>query len=417
VGKTLTATLRAVDYLRVSTEQQKQGYGISYSAKKTAKYIERKGWAHVDTFKDEGVSGSLSWQERDDLPRLMKLARQDPKPFDIVVVNETRAIGRTDRAFYRWVWELQDLGIYVAVVDKDIDNTTEEGEAAMREEANYAFKEYTRIRVRTQNGIQEKAEEGGHPGGAAPYGWRIQNKGVKGESRLVLDECPADGHCNRPHEMDALERAWYLIVIEHKNRRQAAMAMNAEGFRRRDGGLWTEKGLGRALTSRAIQHGEMIYRNPLTAGRKHGTKLGVDGQPANGRTVVIKLPRAFSEAEVARLNAAMDRNSRARRADRGTTIHPLSKRLYGQCGRYYTGAPERSRHSPARTSAPALRWMRTRSSPAYGMKSATCSRTRNASPPWPWTGWTWPQASRRTTPNASLISIRRSRRRTTRLPR
>jgi DNA invertase Pin-like site-specific DNA recombinase len=78
----------------------------------------------------------------------MALARQIPRPFDVVVVAETRAIGRRDRVFWRWVWELQDLGISVAVVDKDIDNTTEDGEAAMREEANYAFKEYVRIRNR-----------------------------------------------------------------------------------------------------------------------------------------------------------------------------------------------------------------------------------------------------------------------------
>ncbi|UQA97645.1 recombinase family protein [Streptomyces halobius] len=333
----LTSTLRAVDYLRVSTEQQKQGYGISYSAKKTAKYIERKGWAHVGTFKDEGVQGSLSWQEREDAQKLMKLARQEPKPFDVVTVHETRAIGRTDRAFYRWVWELQDLGIFVAIADKDIDNTTEDGEAAMREEANYAFKEYTRIRVRTQNGIQEKAEEGGHPGGATPYGWRIENQGKKGESRLVLDTCPADEHCTATHETDVLGRAWHLIVLEHKNRRQAAMTLNAEGFRTRSGKLWTEGNLGRKLQSRAVQEARMIYRNPETAGKSNGTKLGMDGQPANGQTVVIDLPRLFSEAEVARLNKALARNSRSRRPASEGGIHPLSKRVFGACGKYYTG--------------------------------------------------------------------------------
>ncbi|MEU5764927.1 recombinase family protein [Streptomyces asoensis] len=335
MSKTLAATLRAVDYLRVSTEQQKQGYGISYSAKKTAKYVQRKSWTHVDTFKDEGVSGSLSWQERDDLPRLMKLARQQPRPFDIVVVNETRAIGRTDRAFYRWVWELQDLGIYVAVVDKDIDNTTEEGEAQMREEANYAFKEYTRIRVRTQSGIQEKAEEGGHPGGAHPYGWRIEDQGRRGESRLVLDVCPADGHCTAVHETDVLERAWHLVVIESRNCRQAAMALNAEGARTRTGKLWTAGNLRRVLQSRAVRTAQMIYRNPETAGKSNGTKLGMDGQPANGQTVVIPLPRFFSEAEVERLGKALARNARTRKA--GASVHPLSKRVYGSCGRYYTG--------------------------------------------------------------------------------
>jgi DNA invertase Pin-like site-specific DNA recombinase len=336
-GATLQRTLRAVDYLRVSTEQQKQGYGISYSAKKTAKYIAAKGWAHVDTFKDEGVPGSLPWQERDDLPRLMKLARQEPRPFDVVVVSETRAIGRKDRAFWRWVWELQDLGVFVAVVDKNIDNTTEDGEAAMREEANYAFKEYTRIRVRTQNGIQEKAEEGGHPGGTAPYGWRIEDQGKRGESTLALDVCPADGHCTVVHETDALERAWHLIVAESKNCRQAAMAMNVEGYRTRSGKLWTAANLRRRLQSTAIQKAQMVYRNPETATWKGGTRLGVDGQPVNGQTVVIDLPRLWPEARVERLNKALARNARSRRAAEESSIHPLSKRVFGACGKHYTG--------------------------------------------------------------------------------
>ncbi|MFF3363617.1 recombinase family protein [Streptomyces misionensis] len=326
-----------MDYLRVSTEQQRQGYGISYSAKKTAKYIAAKGWEHVDTFKDEGVPGSLPWQERDDLPRLMELARQEPKPFDVVVVSETRAIGRKDRAFWRWVWELQDLGVFVAVVDKDIDNTTEDGESAMREEANYAFKEYTRIRVRTQNGIQEKAEEGGHPGGVAPYGWRIQNQGRKGESRVVLDVCPADEHCTAVHETDVLKQAWRLVVERAKNCRQAAMALNAEGIRTRGGNLWTAQNLRRRLQSQAVQKGRMVYRNPLTAGRKKGTKLGMDGQPANGQTVVIELPRLFSESEIERLNKALARNARSRRSAENASVHPLSKRVFGACGKHYTG--------------------------------------------------------------------------------
>jgi DNA invertase Pin-like site-specific DNA recombinase len=329
--------LRAVDYLRVSTEQQRQGYGISYSAKKTAKYIAAKGWAHVDTFKDEGVSGSLPWQERDDLPRLMKLARQEPRPFDVVVVSETRAIGRKDRVFWRWVWDLDELNISVAVVDKDFDTTTEEGEAQMRDEANYAFKEYTRIRVRTQSGIQEKAEEGGHPGGTAPYGWRIKDKGIKGESQLVLDVCPADGHCAVVHETEALERAWSLIVVESKNCRQAAMAMNAEGFRSRNGKPWTAGNLRRRLQSRAIQEARMVYRDPGTAGWKGGTKLGRDGQPVNGQTVVIELPRLWPVAKVERLNKALARNARSRRSAEESGVHMLSKRVFGACGKHYTG--------------------------------------------------------------------------------
>ncbi|MFI2292409.1 recombinase family protein [Streptomyces niveus] len=46
-------------YLRVSTEEQKKGYGITYSGKRVVKHITTKGWALVDVFADEGFSGSL----------------------------------------------------------------------------------------------------------------------------------------------------------------------------------------------------------------------------------------------------------------------------------------------------------------------------------------------------------------------
>lgn len=51
--------LRAVAYLRVSTEDQRKGYGIAYTGKRVVKHIAHKGWALVDIFADEGFSGSL----------------------------------------------------------------------------------------------------------------------------------------------------------------------------------------------------------------------------------------------------------------------------------------------------------------------------------------------------------------------
>lgn len=174
--------LRAVDYLRVSTAKQAKGYGISYSSKETASYIRGKAWEHVGTFADEGVSGALESHQRPQLRVLMAAARAVPRTFDIVVVNEGRVIGRTGRAFWRWVWELQDLGIFVAVVKRDYDNSTPDGESKMRKDADYAEDERDNIRERTQGGIQEKAEEGGYVGGNVPYGYRIVGRGRTGRA-------------------------------------------------------------------------------------------------------------------------------------------------------------------------------------------------------------------------------------------
>lgn len=106
----------------------------------------------------------------------------------MVVVQEDRAIGRKGRAFWPWVWELEDLGVFTAVVKGDYDNTTDEGRSRMRKAADRAEDELINIRDRTQGGIQEKAEEGGYTGGKVRYGYRIENQGKKGDSRLVVDE-------------------------------------------------------------------------------------------------------------------------------------------------------------------------------------------------------------------------------------
>lgn len=326
MGNTLTATLRAVDYLRVSTEEQAKGYGISYSGKKTARFIERKGWSHLDTFTDEGVSGSLSWQERDDLPRLMALAQQTPRPFDVVVVSETRAIGRKDRAFWRWVWELEDLGIFVAVVDKDIDNTTDAGRDAMREEANYSFKEYGRIRSRTQSGIQEKAEGGGWPGGVPPYGWYIKDQGKKGESTPAVEDAEA-AICHRMRE----------LRVARKSYSQMAIVLRAEEKVTRTGLDWTEESVRRTLTSEALLEGRVIFRSPRRA--KHSE----DGTPVYGPMVVIPLPPIFMAEQVAELQAVQESMAGVRGPQEEAGIYTASGRLIGPCGAKHTGYARRSR--------------------------------------------------------------------------
>ncbi|MFI2292410.1 recombinase family protein [Streptomyces niveus] len=116
------------------------------------------------------------------------MAKQEPRPFDLVCVYRERAIGRRDKAFWPWVWKLEDdHNIFTAVVKGDYDNTTDEGRSKMRKAQDRAEDELVTIRDRTQGGIQEKAEEGGYTGGNVPFGWRIEGQGKKGESRVVLD--------------------------------------------------------------------------------------------------------------------------------------------------------------------------------------------------------------------------------------
>jgi hypothetical protein len=86
----------------------------------------------------KACSSDSSMGARGDLDRLMADAKATPRPFDVVVVKAGDRIGRTGRAFWRWVWELEDLGIFVGASGRGYDNTTGEGRRQMRKDADYA---------------------------------------------------------------------------------------------------------------------------------------------------------------------------------------------------------------------------------------------------------------------------------------
>jgi DNA invertase Pin-like site-specific DNA recombinase len=328
------AQLRAVDYLRVSTEEQVKGYGIQYSGKKTAKHIEKKGWEHVHTFVDEGLSGSLLAHERKDLSRLMTQARQTPRPFDVVCVSEERAIGRAGRAFWPWVWELEDLGVFVAVVKGDYDNTTPEGRSRMRKAADRAEDERETIRDRTQGGIQEKAEDGLHPGGPARYGYYIENQGRVGQSRLALDECTGTERCTRTdpcetlHETTVLRRGRRLMVQFHGNWGRTVTMLNAERLYSRSGRPWTVANFrNRFLASLDPVY---VFRSAANAA------LDADGNAVWGESIRIDLDPVFTPEEVAEFRRAWDPKVRVRHG--AGRVYPLTGRITSLCGKTYRGA-------------------------------------------------------------------------------
>ncbi|MDT0378395.1 recombinase family protein [Streptomyces sp. DSM 42041] len=319
---------RAVDYLRVSTEEQVKGYGIAYTGKRTKRHIATKGWRHARTYADEGFSGSLEAHERPDLNRLMQDARQVPRPFDVVCVAEERAIGRAGRAFWPWVWELEDLGVFVAIVKGDYDNTTAEGRSRMRKAADRAEDERETIRERTQGGLQEKAEDGGYIGGKVPYGYRVINRGVRGESRLVIDDhqsCPVN--CTAMHEAECL-RDGRQCYVETRDWEEVAKSLNARGYRRRNGQPWGYHAARQQILSDIILEARQLFRG------SHYVQRDADGKTTYGEPVTIKLDPIFTPDEVAELRSA---NQKPPRKPSTFRVYTLSGQIHSPCGKRYVG--------------------------------------------------------------------------------
>jgi DNA invertase Pin-like site-specific DNA recombinase len=327
-AKGRTANLRAVDYLRVSTEEQVKGYGIAYTGKRTKKHIANKGWEHVGTYADEGFSGSLEAHERPDLNRLMQDVRHVPRPFDVVCVPEERAIGRAGRAFWPWVWELEDLGVFVAIVKGDYDNTTAEGRSRMRKAADRAEDERETIRERTQGGIQEKAEEGGYVGGKVPFGYRVINKGIKGESRLVIDDCKdCPPSCTTKHEAGFL-RTGRKYFVELRDWNEVANRCNADGYRKRNGEPWGYHSTRQQIMSEIVLEARQVFRGSRYVQRD------ANGNPVYGEAVIIKLDPIFTPDETKELRQA---NKKPPRASSTSRVYTLSGQILSPCGKRYIG--------------------------------------------------------------------------------
>lgn len=239
----------------------------------------------------------------------------------MVVVNEGRGIGRTGRAFWKWVWDLEDLGVYVAVVKKDYDNSTPAGRSQMRKDADYAEEERELIRERTQGGIQEKAEDGLYPGGMVPFGWDVAERGKKGASHYVVHK----------EEAATLRRA-REVFLEKRSWEETALILNSEKRLTRSGNGWTAKNIRCRLLGDAALESRVTWRG-------HDAQRDQDGNPIYGETVVINLPSIFTDEEVQELKSAME--SRRPSTKTRSRIYLLTGLMTSPCGKTYEGHQHR----------------------------------------------------------------------------
>lgn len=95
--------LRAVDYDRVSTEEERQLNALEKQIQESKDVIKEMGWLHVDSYVDEGKSGTTV-KRRNEYQRLLDDMEQDK--FDIVVVKSQDRLMRSAKDWYLFVDKL-----------------------------------------------------------------------------------------------------------------------------------------------------------------------------------------------------------------------------------------------------------------------------------------------------------------------
>lgn len=203
-------------YLRVSTEQQIEKYGLDVQHEKLRSYCQARGWTHVTDYIDGGYSGSNL-----NRPALQQLIKDiQAKKIDLVLVYRLDRLSRSQRDTLSLIEELF-LPHHVEFISlsETIDTQTPFGRAAIGILSTFAQLERENIKERLYTCHQKMVqEEGLWAGGAGttPYGYTRLARG-----QLVVNES------ERHHVQRIFESYLELKSVARVNKQ-----LQAEGFKK-----------------------------------------------------------------------------------------------------------------------------------------------------------------------------------------
>jgi site-specific DNA recombinase len=164
--------LRAVGYVRVSTQEQAQeGFSLDVQEARIAAYCEAKDWQLARVYRDEGVSGKNL--DRPGVQSMLRDLKGDG--VDVVCVLKLDRLTRNIRDLGNLIEDLFD-GVALASVSEGFDSSTAAGEMVMNLLGTVAQWERKVIGERTKAALDYKAEAGEWLG-RVPFGFRIDEAG------------------------------------------------------------------------------------------------------------------------------------------------------------------------------------------------------------------------------------------------
>lgn len=168
-------------YVRVSTVEQAGGTSLNEQRRKILGVAMIAGVDVTRTYDEPGVSGSTPLEAR---PAGAELCQRLGSGDTLIVAKLDRAFRSAADALARAdAW--RDAGIHLIVADMGPEPVTHSGTAKLFFGMLALVAEFERARIleRTADGRRAKAARGGHVGGMAPFGFRVE--GSAKDARLI----------------------------------------------------------------------------------------------------------------------------------------------------------------------------------------------------------------------------------------
>ena len=312
--------LRAVFYARVSTEEEKQLNALEKQILENKEAIAKKGWELVDSYIDEGKSGTKI-KGRDAYQRLLEDLEWNK--FDVVVIKSQDRLMRNTKDWYIFIDKLVTSGKQLFLYMEDsfytADNALITGIKAILAE------EYSRDLSKKVNNANKKRIERAQNGGELSifsngicYGWDFV------DGKYVINE-----------EEAKLKRHIADLYLNGYGFRTISRIITAEGYRNRRG---------------AELHPVSI-RNMLLDTKNYGTIISNKTHVDFNTKKVVKNPESewvyfdnvvppiYSKETHDKIMALLEKRvDVCGTSKRGRNIgnHPLSGKIYcSECGEVY----------------------------------------------------------------------------------
>jgi len=211
-------------YMRVSTLEQVDGTSLS-NQKRECKGLAMTGGLYIETYiEDKGVSGATSFFDR------MTAHNVTLKAGDVVIVAKLDRFSRDAADALNTIKVLKGQGVRLIINGHgDVtDDTNIMARLILEVMAVFAGHERRVIKSRQKDGQAAKKARGGHIGGSAPFGYRVEGKGHKAElvkddvqQAALLDVIAWHGEKMSLRGISAQVKVKHGVVVSHESVRRA----------------------------------------------------------------------------------------------------------------------------------------------------------------------------------------------------
>ncbi|MEK4387903.1 recombinase family protein [Solibacillus sp. FSL W7-1464] len=247
--------MRAVGYVRVSTDKQLDNTSIAKQTEEIKRYCDSNDITLVHIF-DEGAKSAKSFRNRDAFKELYSFIMDKKNKIDCVVVYDSDRISRDNLEALYIYKRLNEEEIRLICIADNIDTSDPRSKILYQIMSLVAELERDMIIFRTSSGMEKRASEG-HFNGGIIYGYTSSNKKLK----IV------------PEEAKVVSFIFDKYANEQWGYKKIASALNTLGIRTKKDNYWTIFAV-KTILSNPIYIGNMKWRGELRKG-KHAPIIDV----------------------------------------------------------------------------------------------------------------------------------------------